>query len=143
MAVDENAAMPHEPFASLDELLAPETLSELAGSAIGSVRCLPITGGHSASGSHLLAIETNDGEGPRLVLKRVSREWDWIMRATGDDRGREALAWTSGLLDRLPPEVTHPILACARDADSWRSSCSMLATPSSRRTIPTSAHQSP
>jgi hypothetical protein len=54
-----------------------------------------------------------------LVLKRVSREWDWIMRATGDDQGREALAWTSGLLDRLPAEVTHPILACARDASGW------------------------
>ena len=41
------------------------------------------------------------------------------MRATDDDRGREALAWTSGLLDRLPAEVTHPILACARDVDGW------------------------
>jgi hypothetical protein len=119
VAVDSGVAMPYELFADLDELLAPETLSELVGSAIGSVRCLPFTGGHSASGSHLLAIDTNCGEGPRLVLKRVSREWDWIMRATDDDRGREALAWTSGLLDRLPAEVMHPILACARDADGW------------------------
>ena len=111
--------MRHESFANLDEMLAPETLSDLAESAIGSVRCLPLTAGHSASGSHLLAIETNDGEGPRFVLKRVSREWDSIMRATGDDRGREALAWTSGLLDRLPPEITHPIIACARDGDGW------------------------
>ena len=66
--------MPREPFASLDELLAPETLSELVGSAIGSVRCLPLAGGHSASGSHLLAIEANGGEGtlgPQARLTRV------------------------------------------------------------------------
>jgi hypothetical protein len=41
------------------------------------------------------------------------------MRATDDRLGREALAWTSGLLDRLPPEVTHPIVAAARDGDGW------------------------
>jgi hypothetical protein len=53
------------------------------------------------------------------VVKRVSGEWDWIMRATDDRLGREALVWTSGLLDRLPPEVTHPIVAAARDGDGW------------------------
>jgi hypothetical protein len=96
--------MPHEPFASLDALLAPETLGELAGSAIDSVRQLPFAGGHSASGSRFFTVETNDGSGPRFVVKRVSREWDWIMRATDDHVGRETLAWTSGLLDQLPPK---------------------------------------
>ena len=68
--------MPHEPFANLDELLSPQTLGELAGSAITSVRQLPFAGGHSASGSRFFAVETNDGHGPRFVVKRVSREWD-------------------------------------------------------------------
>jgi hypothetical protein len=111
--------MPHKPFANLDALLTPETLSNLAGSAIGSVRSLPLIGGHAASGSHLLAIETNGGKGPRFVVKRASSDWDWIMRATDDRVGREALAWTSGLLDRLPPEVEHSIFACARDEGGW------------------------
>ena len=111
--------MPHEPLACLDELLLPQTLGELAGSAITSVRQLPFAGGHSASGSRFLAVETNDGRGPRFVVKRVSSEWDWIMRATDDRLGREALAWSSGLLDRLPPEVTHPTVAAARDGDGW------------------------
>ena len=119
MAIDLSVAMPHEPFANLDELLAPETLSELTGSAVNSVRQLPFAGGHSASGSRFFAVETNDGHGPRFIVKRVSREWDWIMRATDDRLGREALAWTSGLLDHLPPEVTHPIVAAARDGDGW------------------------
>ena len=107
--------MGHTPFASIDELLAPEILSRLVGSAITSARRLPFTGGHAASGSHLLAIETNGGDGPRFVLKCVSPEWDWIMRATEDHVGRETLAWTSGLLDRLPPEAAHPIVACAHN----------------------------
>jgi hypothetical protein len=41
------------------------------------------------------------------------------MRATDDHAGREARAWTSGLLDRLPPEMTHPIIACACDGNGW------------------------
>jgi hypothetical protein len=119
VAVNEVVAMRREPFSSAEALLTPETLSDLAGVPIVSVRCLPLTAGHAASGSHLLAVETNDGEGPRFVLKRVSLEWDWIMRATDDRAGREALAWTSGLLDQLPPELAHPIVACAPDGDGW------------------------
>jgi hypothetical protein len=119
VAVNEGGVIPHELLARLDELLLPQTLGELTGSTITSVRQLPFAGGHSASGSRFFAVETNDGRGPRFVVKRVSREWDWIMRATDDDRGREALAWTSGLLDRLPPELTHPIVAAARDGDGW------------------------
>ena len=107
--------MRHEPFPSLDAMLATETLSDLAGSPITSARRLPFVGDHSASGSTFLAVETNGGHGPRFVVKRVSREWDWIMRATADDRGREALAWTTGLLSRMPPEIVQPIIGCAHE----------------------------
>ena len=64
--------MRHTCFASLDDVLAPDPLSELAGEPVSAVRRLAFTGGHAASGSHLLAIETNGGAGPRFVLKRVS-----------------------------------------------------------------------
>jgi hypothetical protein len=111
--------MRHELCANLDDLVHPTSLSELTGHAITSARRRPFVGGHAASGSHLLAIETNDGCGPQFVVKRVSLAWDWIMRATDDRLGREAQAWASGLLDRLPPEITHPVLACARDGDGW------------------------
>jgi hypothetical protein len=111
--------MRHEPFASLDALLAPATLSRLVRCPIVSARRLPFTGGDSASGSGFLAIETNGGQGPRLVVKLSSPACDWIVRGTADCRGREVLVWSTGLLDRLPPEITHPVIACARDAEGW------------------------
>nr|MBA3417078.1 phosphotransferase [Chloroflexia bacterium] len=111
--------MRHEPYATLDELLAPETLSRLSGAAVSSVRREPFVGGHSASGSGFLALSTNEGSGPRFVVKLSSPACDWIVRATGDTQGREVLVWTSGLLDRLPPELTHPVLAGARDGAGW------------------------
>ena len=66
--------MRHELFASLDELLGPETLSGLVGLAITSVQQMSFAGGHSASGSRFFAVGTNDGLGPRFVVKRISRE---------------------------------------------------------------------
>jgi hypothetical protein len=111
--------MCHTPFASLVELLAPETLSRLAGLPITSARRGLFVGSHSASGSSFLTVETNDGHGPRFVVKLSSTECDWIVRATEDVRGREVLVWESGLLDRLPPEITHPVIACARAREGW------------------------
>jgi hypothetical protein len=111
--------MRHEPFASVDALLAPETLSRLVESPIVSARRLLFAGGDSASGSSFLAIETNGGQGPRFVVKLSSPACDWIVRGTADCRGREVLVWTTGLLDQLPPEITHPVIACARDEEGW------------------------
>ncbi len=116
---EEVVVMRHEPYARLDDLLAPQTLSRLAGCPIASARRRPFVGGHSASGSSFLAVETNDGRGPRFVVKLSSPACDWIVRGTADRCGREVLVWTSGLLDRLPPEIVHPVLACARDGGGW------------------------
>jgi hypothetical protein len=111
--------MCHTPFASLVELLAPETLSRLAGLPITSARRGLFVGSHSASGSSFLTVETNDGHGPRFVVKLSSPACDWIVRATADECGREVLVWSHGLLDQLPPEIVHPVVACARDGDGW------------------------
>src|SRR4051794_5815765 len=120
MSRQENeVAMCHEPFASLDAILAPETLTRLCGERIASVARGPFARGHSASGSSFLAVETNAGQGPRFVVKLTSPATDWIMRGTADDRGREMLVWATGLLDELPPEIAHPVLACARDGEGW------------------------
>jgi hypothetical protein len=43
--------MRHEPYASLDELIAPETLARVSGEPVRSVEREPFVGGHSASGS--------------------------------------------------------------------------------------------
>jgi hypothetical protein len=106
-------------FPTLDDMLAPEALSRIVGCPIVSARRRPFVDGHSASGSSFLAVETNDAQGPRFVVKLSSPACDWIVRATEDFRGREVLVWESGLLDRLPPEITHPVIACARAREGW------------------------
>ena len=105
-------------YASVDELLAPETLTALTGDRVMYVRCLPMEGGFS--GSALLTIEATTEHGAkRLVLKRMSRQQDWIMDATNDHCCRSVALWQSGLLDRLHPTIVHATLACARDGDGW------------------------
>ena len=97
--------MEHSLYASIDELLRPETLSRLANQPITSVQTRPLEATYNKSGSRLLAVETNHGNGPPYILKRVSLEWDWQMRATGDHHCRSVALWQYGILDRLPPEI--------------------------------------
>src|SRR5215208_5107335 len=111
--------MHHEPLASLETMLAPEMLTRVSREPIDSVRCAPFTGGHSASGSSFVSVETNDGRGPRFIVKLSSPASDWIVRATADELGREVLVWTSGLLGRLPTEIVHPVITCACDEGGW------------------------
>ena len=79
------------------------------------MRLLPADAAAGASGNRFLAVETDDGQGQRYILKRISAEWDWIMRATDDRHGREVLLWQRVLLDRLPSQIAHPLVACAVD----------------------------
>ena len=97
-------------------LLSPARLTTLTGVPITWAREEPLGTQESAySGSHISAVQTDAG---RFILKRVSRAWDYFMRVTDDRDGREARIWTRGLLNRLPPELGHPYLACARDGDN-------------------------
>jgi hypothetical protein len=112
--------MKHTLYPSIDAMLAPEALSALEGQPITDVRWLPFQPtSFSASGSRFLTLETNAGQGPRYVLKRISLEWDWIMRATDDRHGRSAAIWQCGLLDSLPPEIAQAIIACSVDGPGW------------------------
>jgi hypothetical protein len=104
---------------SVDALLVPERLSELAGQPITSVRRQPLGARYAKSGSRLSLVETNQGLGPRFTLKQVSAEWDWQMRATADHSCRAVALWQYGVLDRLPSEIKHGILTCAIDGDGW------------------------
>lgn len=110
--------MIYELYASVDELLAPETVTELIGEPVRYVRCLPMEGGFS--GSALLRIEANCDMGTKhLVLKRMSFQRDWLMIASHDQHCRSATLWQTGLLDRLQPTINHATLACARDGRGW------------------------
>lgn len=106
-------------YSSLDEMLAPATLSALEGRPVHYVRCLPFKSQHSLSGSSFLKVETNGGGGTKYVVKRTSLAVDWIMRGSEDTLCRSVRLWQYGLLDRLPPAIDHTIVACAQDGDGW------------------------
>jgi hypothetical protein len=115
--VDKDRCVAQPLYDSVEAMLVPETLGAIIGRHVGVVWEVPLGVQESAySGSAISVVEADDA---RLLLKRVAPAWDYFMRVSDDDRGREALAFTSGLLDRLPPELTHAYLACARDGDGW------------------------
>ena len=106
----------HKLFDSLEEMLAPETLSELLAKPVSRVDCQPINDHEGLAGSQLFYVDT---ESDRLVLKRMSPEFDYLMYVTNDQRCRSVRLWQYGLLDDLRPHIEHKIIACARDGDSW------------------------
>lgn len=108
-----------EPLASVEEMLAPEGLTALLHTSISEVHSVAFKTTDAKSGGQFLMIQTNQGTGPQLVLKRFSYDSDWIMRATNDDQGRAMQVWATGFLDRLPTEIVHGYLACARDGLGW------------------------
>lgn len=127
--------MQHTLLANLDELLSPETLSRLTGVDVVAVERAPLSAGFAHSGSGIEVVQclakvggaagdgtTNSGTvpGPRLVLKRVAGEWDWLMRVTDDRHCRSAGLWTHGLFDRLPAQCEPPVLACSQDGGDGR-----------------------
>jgi hypothetical protein len=77
----------------------------------------PIPAG-GASGNPLERVALSDGR--ELLCKRVSPEWDWISRATGD-HGRALSMWRTGLFDRLPERVEHATVSVepAIDGGGW------------------------
>ena len=111
--------MQHRLQPDVNHMLLPEVLSGLTNQDIFAVQRRPLESLYNKSGSRLLAIETNNGKGPRFILKRVSLDWDWQMRATNDTGCRAVALWQYGILDRLPPEIEPAIIACARDGTGW------------------------
>lgn len=104
-------------FESVAAMLTPEALSEILGRAVAAAREVSLGPQESAySGSTITAVETDAG---RLFLKRIALSWDYFMRVSDDQHGREAVIWADGLLDRLPLEMAHVYLAVARDGDGW------------------------
>ncbi|MCP4288802.1 MAG: hypothetical protein GY792_30995, partial [Gammaproteobacteria bacterium] len=114
--------MEHTLYDSLEDMIRPETLGGLENKTFTTTRLAPFQSvGWSASGSKFLALHTTNGHqatngnDPSYVVKRISREWDWIMNTTDDQYGRTATLWQHGILDRLPEEIEHTVVACATD----------------------------
>ena len=104
-------------YESVEEMLSQAVLSELVGQPVTDVVSLPFHSGDGKSGSHFLTVEV--GGRQHFILKRISRQWDWVMRVTGDHRCRPVVAWQGGLFDRLPEVIVHGTVACAVDGEGW------------------------
>lgn len=109
---------------SRDELIAPPTLSRVLEQEVTYVECAPFDVPH-LSGSRIERVlaHTSD-ETIALVLKRFEPQEDWVMRLTHDAAVREVALYRAGVYAQLPTTVQVPILAVARDGDSW---CSLMA----------------
>lgn len=103
---------------SVEEMLAPQNLSDITGEKISSVYTRPadFTG---YSGSHLSVLETNGGKGTRYILKHIVPAKDWVIHATKDTLGREVMLWQYGVMDKLKTVIQHSIIDCAKTKSGW------------------------
>ncbi|HNB50962.1 MAG TPA: phosphotransferase [Anaerolineales bacterium] len=106
----------HAIFDSVEQMLAPQTLTDLLSHPVTRVDIHPMNGHSGLAGGLLSFVDTDAG---RLVLKRMSIASDWVMFATNDHQCRSIKLWQYGLLDQLRPHLEHKIVACARDGDNW------------------------
>jgi hypothetical protein len=111
----------HELLASVDDMLAPETLSELVRGSISEVRRSPLAErmGTSQNRFEWVSVTVNGREERRYALKRILFKDDWFMNVTNDTLCRSITLWQYGLLDRLSSHIDHTIIACSRDRDGW------------------------
>lgn len=116
---NERALLPnaHLVLDTVEDLLSPVTLTHLTGRPVSEVRRLPFSSVDGRSGGCLESIDA--GPAGRYVLKHISWERDLTMRVTGDRSGRAVVIWEQGLLDRLPPQIEHGVVGCAREGDGW------------------------
>lgn len=115
-----NAVAVRRPLPSVAALLDVEHLGRLEGRRVERIEHQPLVSVDGLSEVPLERIVTIGPDGARtLVFKRSAYATDWVMRATGDTRGRALQCWASGLLDRLPAGIDHAIVAAAHDGAGW------------------------
>ena len=106
----------HILFDSVEQMLVPNTLSQLLLKPVTQVGIEPINGHSGLAGGQLSYINTDAGQ---FVLKRMSIASDWLMFASNDHSCRAITLWQYGLLDQLHPHLEHKIIACSRDGEDW------------------------
>jgi hypothetical protein len=85
------------------------SLDDLIG---GATERVPFTSSDGKSG---VPMERVVVDGERYVVKHVSIDNDWIMRATGDVGCRPLLVWRSGLLADVPEVIDHCFVGVAAE----------------------------
>lgn len=105
----------HVTYPSVEAMLEPAVLADLLGRPVGSVTVTPMeTAGWSSTEAVFEAVHVDGGTAPAAVLKRIRWSANWMAIASQDTVGRELAIWETGVLDRLPPEMGHAVLAVAR-----------------------------
>jgi len=103
-------------FDSVEQMLAPNVLSELLSKSVIQVDVHPMNGHSGLAGGQLSYVDTNIG---RMVLKQMSIQSDWMMFSSEDHQCRSVALWRYGLLNQFHPQVEHEIIGCARDGEGW------------------------
>lgn len=80
------------------------------------VNRVPLSQSSGNSGNAIERVTLADGQ--VLVHKRVSPEWDWLSRATGDN-GRIVTMWERGVFERMPASIEHAVVGVEHDGDAW------------------------
>jgi hypothetical protein len=112
--------MQHELYPSISEMTRPDTLQGVVQQHFKKTCLAPFeTKGWSSTEAEFLGVSGCNGEQPLYVIKRLRRDKDWVMEATNDDHWRAITIWQQGLLDRLPEEIAHGVIACAVDEDGY------------------------
>jgi hypothetical protein len=106
-------------FGSVEQMLSSAGLSGILGAAITAVERAPLQVSHF-SGNELGRVSgLCDGRPVTYVLKRFRPDRDWVMRLTHDSTVREVTLYRQNIYSRLPAHISIPILAVARDGNSW------------------------
>lgn len=104
---------------SAKALIDPVTLSTLSSWPITSVYCEPVHMTSSNTGNRFYAVTTNEGSGPRYLLKRRYEGSHAIVSGPDGDFTRTVILWQHGVLERLPNLVAHPVVACSHDGTGY------------------------
>jgi hypothetical protein len=112
--------MQHKLYSSINEMTQPEVLNGMVQRPVKETCLVPFeTNGWSSTEAEFLGVTGCNGDQPHFIIKRLRRDKDWVMEATNDDHWRSITVWQQGLLDHLPPEIDHGIVACSVDEDGY------------------------
>lgn len=107
-------------FGTVEEMISIASLSKITGNTIESMdRGNFQNEGFSGNSLERINLTTSGGQVINLILKHFDIKGDWLMRLTHDDVVREVALYNQGIYQQLPPECLVPIMAAAREHDSW------------------------
>ncbi|MBL8160552.1 MAG: phosphotransferase, partial [Anaerolineae bacterium] len=101
-------------YSSAEEMLAPETLSDMLKRKVTTVRLEPM--GADFSSNQLFRVWADEQS---LVMKSLFPRRDWLAIGSQDTLCRSVTLWQYGILDRVQPHLQHAQLAACHDGDDF------------------------